>query len=176
MDGVTTIDMAATVGQLTAPSPSFRLFFYNEAKIMRWATHLKDDPLYVEDDARNFKNVLFYINWLLFGDCLNVIYEIGDGGGMMVFSAIIPGHKMKMDWHMWDKSLWCKSFAREGKALVDLMVSMFNLKRVWSTSAKPEIVKLMKYFGAKIEGVKKLDFKFDGKFYDSYMLAWSKED
>jgi RimJ/RimL family protein N-acetyltransferase len=165
-------DYTADIARISAPSPSFRLFRYDERKIMTWANHLKDDPLYVEDDARNYPNIMALIRWLLVGDCMNIVYDICDGGGVMTFSVIIPGHKCKVDWYMWDKSIWGKSFARESKGLVDFIMKEFNLHRAWSNTAKPEIVKFTKCFGATVEGVKRRDFKFDGKLYDTFMLGY----
>jgi RimJ/RimL family protein N-acetyltransferase len=164
-------DMGHEVSRLLNPSPSFKHFVYNEAKIMNWASHLVNDPLYVEDYARDYNNVYKLIGWFLFGDAMNLTYEIGDGGGALTISSIIPGHKAKIDWYMWDKTLWTKGFARECKALVDMVMAQFNLKRIWSNTANPKIAKFVQCFGAKIEGMKKGDFMFDGKRYDSWMLA-----
>jgi hypothetical protein len=168
-------DMGPDVARLLAPSPHFRHFVYDEQKIETWAYHLINDPLYVEDYARNYKDVLRLIGWFLFGDAMNLTYEIGEGAGAITFSTIVPGHKAKMDWFMWDKGLWGKDFARECKALTDMVMGEFGLRRVWSNTAKPEIVKFVKCLGADVEGVKKGDFMFDGKRYDNYAIALVKE-
>jgi hypothetical protein len=175
MSDTVEIKMAHDVSRLLNPSPTFKHFVYNEAKIITWADHLINDPLYVEDYARNYKEVYKLIGWFLFGDAMNLTYEIGDGGGFITFSSIIPGHKAKMDWFMWDKGVWGKSFARECKALSDMVMGAFNLRRLWSCTAKPEIVKYVKCFGAEVEGVKRNDFMFDGKRYDNYAIALVKE-
>lgn len=169
-----TLDAAATVGQLTAPSPSFRLFRYNEAKIMRWANAMLCDKYYISDDARNVRNILAFIGWHLFGDCLNITYEIGDNAGVMAFSVIIPGHKCKVDWYMWDGRLWGAKFAREAKSLIDMIMRLFNLRRAWSNTNNPRIARFVKSMGGVIEGVKVGDHMNDGKTMDTFMLAYSQ--
>jgi len=102
---------------------------------------------------------------------MNIVYEIGDGEGIMSFSTIIPGHKCRLDWYMWDKEVWGKEFARECQSLVRYIMATFNLHRVWSNTAKKEIAKYVMSFGAKIEGIKRLDFQWGGKLYNNYCLA-----
>jgi hypothetical protein len=81
-----------------------------------------------------------------------------------------------MDWFMWDKGLWGKSFARECRGLSDLVMEQFNLRRLWSCTAKTEIVKFVEHFGGEVEGVKKGDFLFDGKRFNNYMIALNKSE
>lgn len=166
-------DMGPSMARLLAPSPSFRHFIYDERKVLTWAFHLLDDPLYVEDYARDYKSVLQLVGWFLFGDAMNLTYEIGGGGGVLTLSTIIPGHKCKADWYMWNKRIWGPDFAREARALVDMVMAEFNLKRIWSSTANPRIAKFVKGMGGTIEGVKKQDFLFDGKLHDNYMLAYT---
>jgi hypothetical protein len=168
-------DMGHDVSRLLNPSPSFKHFVYDEKKIKTWADHLINDDLYVSDEGRNYESVCKLISWYLFGDAMNLTYEIGNGQGILAFSMIVPCHKARADWHMWDKSLWSATFARELDGVIHFVMDTFDLQRLYSHTANRRLAELFTKHGWDIEGTMRGDYRFHETPRDAYMIALNKE-
>ena len=140
------------------------------------AQHLHDEYLYFSDEYRDYKVIyaLFkaYFSWQ---HGFNLFYEIGDFGGIVGFLNIIPEHKSGLMLKLWNKELWGKQFVREGRELLDFIMDTFALKRVSTETADPEhVIKLAKVFGFKEEGRSPYEVKWNGEYFDNYILGKTK--
>ena len=169
-------DMGHDVARLLAPSPSFRHFVYDEAKVETWAEHLMNDKYHVSDEDRRPEIIYERIHWLLSGMAINVTYEIGDMAGILSFNNIIPYHKATLHWAMWDMGIFGKSGVRETIALLDIIMDSFKLTRIGSNTPDPKVLKLAQLLGFKHEGTARKEYRWNGELYDTYLLGRMKEN
>jgi RimJ/RimL family protein N-acetyltransferase len=95
--------------------------------------------------------------------------------GLFGFHHIIDGWKCVSTIKLWDTSAWGLEFAREGRDLIGDVMSRHGLIRVRTSTADPRVARMAEMGGFKREGVLRNEFKFDGKLYDTVLLARERE-
>lgn len=170
-----TLDYGAIASRLWHPTPRLKYFVPTEEKIVEWGEHLLFDPLHVSEESMDATTIREKIDWMLSGITLNLVYEMGDFGGMICFYEIVPGHKCGLTWQLWDTDLWGPGFVKEGRKVCAMVMDEFKLIRIGSQTADPRVVKLTKMVGFEVEGCQRKIFKQNGKLYDSTMLGMVKE-
>ena len=156
-------------------SKIFKLFEPTEDKIKFLGKKLMDEFLYMSDEDRNYDSIYRVIFYYLSMPQRNLIYEIGDYDGILVFANIIPGFKCDLTLKLWNPKRWGPDLVREGKALIDNTMDALKLQRIETNSPDPRIVKMARMVGFRVEGCRKIAFLFDGKLYDDFILGLIKE-
>ncbi len=131
---------------------------------------LMKNYLYLSDELRNPDAVAHILHSVFYRrDC--EAYELGEMGGFLSFHGIIPGHKCLMMIKIWNTKLWKPSAVKEARQIFADFVSRSRVKRISIETADHHMVKLGQIFGFHVEGIKEMDFKWDGELYDRYILA-----
>ena len=159
--------------ELISPFPLFRLCAWDTAKAMVLFYKLKNEPLYLPDEQRNYADIWKIIHHNFGWDenhSLCLPYEIGDFDGVLVFQDIVKNDGCGMMLKFWGKQLWGADGARQAKGLIDLIMDKFNLKTIHIVTADKGAVKLGKLFGFKVKEIKKKSFQWDGVKRDRFYL------
>ena len=156
--------------RLVHPTPMFKVYEQTPQKNMAVARYLMEGYLNLPDEHRNYDIIYTMLNRYFNGGAL--IYEMGELNGLLGFTEIIPTHKISVFMKLFDNSIWGKTVVREALQVLSMVSDALNIKRMSTKSADPKVVKMCeKLFGFKIEGVRPLDFSWDGKLYDNYLLG-----
>jgi RimJ/RimL family protein N-acetyltransferase len=150
---------------------SFKLFLPDAEKLAFFMRKLMDTPLYISDDERTPEAIGNIVAYYLSDRRRNILYEVGDFGGILGFVNIIPGHKASVIFKLWDGKLWTPGFVREAREFLAENMAELYLRRLETTTADPRVVKMARLAGFEIEGIKTFDFVWDGDFYDSTILG-----
>jgi len=167
--------------KLKNPPEPFRLVVpdYNDIefhkKIIRLKDHLMNKYLETSDEYRNEPYLDYVIKGGLFGWGTSM-YEAGDMDVLVGFISPVPGFKCTMSLNFIDKKIWGKEFVRAGKKLIAMYMDEFQLKRIGTQTADPKVQKLAKLVGFKDEGTRPLSFKWNGKFFPTYLLGLIREE
>jgi len=156
--------------RLVHPTPMFNVYEQTPQKNMAVARYLMEGYLNLSDEHRNYDLIYEMLNRYVNGGAL--MYEIGELNGLMGFIDIVPMYKAGVFLKIFDNSVWGKTVVREGLQVLDIVSNAFEFKRLSTKSADPRVVKMCeKLFGFKREGMRPLDFSWDGKLYDNYLLG-----
>ena len=148
----------------------FKPFEKDPDKFAVVGKHLLTRYLYLSDEQRNPDTVAQFLNIAFYKpDC--EAYELGDTDGFISFYGIIPGHKCLMAVKIWNPKLWKPSAVKEAKKIFSDFIKRTEVKRITIETADTEMVRLGRIFGFHVEGIKEIDFKWDGELYDRYILA-----
>jgi hypothetical protein len=159
--------------ELLHPFPLFRLCAWNTAKAMVLFYKLKDEPLYLPDELRNYGDIWKIIHHNFGWDknhSLCLPYEIGDFDGVMVFQDIAKGNGCGMMLKFWGKQLWGADGARQAQGLIDFIMDKFDLKTIHIVTGDKQAVKLGKLFGFELKEIKKNAFRWNGNKHDRFRL------
>lgn len=152
------------------PSPTFRLFEPSRDKFATITKHLMDGYLNLSDEFR-IPSILHKLMQSYFLSPNNLIYEAGNNQALVGFIEIVPSFKCSLMFKLFDKNIWGVDFAREGKDLLNLIMDIFALTRINTSSPDERIVKMAKIFGFKEEGIREKDFMFNNKPFDVFLLG-----
>lgn len=161
----------ATRQKLIKPNETFSLFYPTPEKTQELSYRLMKEELYIPDEKRNWQTIKQLIRYYFSSIHFHLFYEIKNFQGLIGFMEIYPEYKALLLWKMWDKSVWNKTFARHGIEVINLIMDSYKLKRIGTETADPKVVKMAEMAGFELEGEKKNEFMWDGKFYKKYVLA-----
>lgn len=153
----------------------FKLFEPTEDKIKFFGRKLMDEFLFLPDWERNYDSIYRVIFYYLSMPQKNLIYEIGDYDGILIFANIIPGFKCDLVCKIWNSGSWGANLVREAKDLISNTMDNLQLQRMETSPADPRMVRIGRMIGFKIEGCRKDSFLFDGKLYDNFILGLIKK-
>ncbi len=103
------------------------------------------------------------------------IYDNDELCGIFGFFDIVEGHKCSASIKLWNPTPWGIRGLRQGiKAVKDVM-GRHNLVRVDTETADLRVVKMAHLLGFSVDGVRPLDFKFDGVLYHKVLLGLCRE-
>lgn len=156
--------------KLANPAPLFKIFVPNEEKLKKIANHLMEGPLNLSDEFRNYDIIHAMLRGYLVSPS-SLFYEIGDMQALLGFTNIIPRFKATVLFKLFDPGLWGFQFKRQGKEVFRLVSEILELKRLSSETPDPRIVRIAKMVGFTIEGMKKNDFIWNRKLYNTYILG-----
>lgn len=155
---------------LEKPSPLFRVLQRTEEKDKIIAHELMNGFLNISDEYRHYDSVYKLINYYFYCS-FSIFYEVGEFQALLGITNIIPQHKADIMMKIFDKDFWGRDFVRETRSLMKLYMKEFGLKRISSESPDPRICKMAKMVGFKVEGIRDLDFSWNGKKYDNFLLG-----
>ena len=156
---------------LKEPGSMFTRFIPTEEKILELSKHLYEDYLNLSDENRSYR-LIHAMNQLYFGGSnLNLFYEIGDFGGILGFTDIIPTFKATVLFKIWDTKIWNSRFLRQSRKLIDSVMSEFRLRRLASETPDVRMVKMAGKAGFKLECAQKNAFLWDGKLMKNFVLG-----
>ena len=138
------------------------------------ADKLMNEYLWLSDEHRNQGYVWSLLNKLFSGDQtlgINCPFEMGDGDAMIIFTDIIPNFRCGVMLKLINQGSFSKTAVREARVLFDMVMDVFNLKRIGSRTADYRVAKLGRLVGMEDEGVEKSAFMWDEKPYDVYILG-----
>lgn len=144
-------------------------------KIVTLKDHLMNKYLETSDEHRNEPYLNFAIKGGFFG-WGTTMYEVGDMEAMVGFINPILGFKCGMTLNLIDKKIWGKKFVRAGKKLIDLYMDVFQLQRISTQTSDPKVARMAKMVGFKDEGTRPLNFRWNGKFFPTYLLGLTREE
>ena len=124
--------------------------------------------LWIPDEARTERAIDLFIDYLFSGTA-SVFYEIGNFDGIVGFYDIIPEYKCAFLARLWNRALWTPSLAKEIKAMISEFRQTLKMKRIGLATADERLGKFAKLMGFKAEGTQKNNFRFEGKFYTTYL-------
>lgn len=153
-----------------------RLFIPTSDKIKKITQELMDTRWNLSDEYRN----QYAIEKLLltyFSSPSHMFYEIGDFGGILGFAYIIASHKCELLCKIWDKEIWTHNTIKEVKQLINTIMEEFQLIRIGTETPDLRMKDIAtRFLGFKEEGIRTHDFKWQGEFYDNYLLAKTREE
>ncbi len=149
----------------------FALFVPNEEKLRFFMQKLMDTPLYLSDEDRNLESIYRIVTYYLSDGRKNVLWEVGDFGGILGFVHIIPGHKASVLFKLWEPKLWTAGFVREAREFLAENMKELHLRRLETATADQRVVKMARAAGFEIEGIKTFSFMWDGEALDEYIMA-----
>ena len=167
--------------RLAEPHPLFKPFvptnlndieFYK--KLVVFKKNLLTKNLYVSDEFRNVKYIEAALSKFILGG-KNLLYEIGDFGGIAGFTDILQGFKCDAIMKLWDKNIWGLDCIKAYKKLLNIVMDEFELKRIGTSTADDKIVRMAKMAGFVEEGTQKYGFMWKGKPMDLMFLGYYKE-
>lgn len=153
----------------------FRLFDPTEEKLAAFGRRLMDDYLYLSDEDRNVDSIQNILAYYLADRRHNVVWEIGDFDGLMVFANIVPGHKASLVFKLWNPKRWGADLLRECRAFIDENMTQLHLVRLESLTADPRVMKMARMAGFEVEGIKEKSFSWRGDLFDEWVLGLIKE-
>jgi RimJ/RimL family protein N-acetyltransferase len=156
--------------KLKNPSSLFQVLHLTEDKTKLIAGELMNGFLNLDDNFRNYESIYKSMSFY-FCHSFSVFYEVGQFQALLGITNIIPEHKADVMLKIFDKKFWGKDFVRETRSLLKLYMKELKLKRISAESPDPRIVKIAKMVGFKVEGVRNKDFRWDGKYYDNFLLG-----
>ena len=159
--------------KLEKPSPLFQVLRRTEDKDKIIAHEFMNGFLNLDDNFRNYESIYRSMNFY-FNYTFSIFYEIGRDNkfqALLGITNIIPQHKADIMLKIFDKAFWRKDFIRESRAILKLLIKEFRLKRISTESCDPRVVKLAKMCGFKVEGIRNKDLRWDGKYYDNFLLG-----
>ena len=175
MDKVSAVELPRDLAKLSHPFPLFKVFVPTQEKLRLLAERFRDNYLWISDEYRNKESIAAILASDFLLDHFNVWYEMGDYDGLVGFLDIVPGHKCRLALKLWNPGIWKPSTAKQGRALIKLIMDEFKLKRMESDSADQKMVDMAtKFFGFKKEGGRKYGFRWNGKFFSNIMLGLTR--
>jgi predicted metallopeptidase len=163
---------AFDIKELQNPSPYFKIFQPTQEKYKKLMHELMMRPFFLPDELRNQVSIQGVVKHFMNPYIPSIFYEVGEFDGLVGFTNIMPHYKAEFAWKIWNyDKIFTKTFVRETKKVIDLIIDSFKLKRLEFLSGDERTVKMGKIAGFTVEGIKKNDFLHRGKFYDSYILA-----
>ena len=151
--------------------PLFRLFVPTQGKIMYVAKKLMNEYLYTDDLNRNLPAIEAALSHYINNPRLNVLYEIGDFEGLLGFVNIVPGFRASLLFKLWEPERWGPDLVRQSKDFIKEVMDELHLIRLGTHTADPRIVRMGKMVGFEVEGMKRLNFLFDGYPYDEFFMS-----
>jgi len=150
-------------------------FVPTEGKLMYFAKKLMEEYLYLDDPNRDYINIHRILSYYVMNPQSNFLFEIGDFDGIMGFAGVVPGYKASFIFKLWGKEKWGADLVRQCKEFIRELFDGLNLVRLETQTADPRIVRMGKMVGFVVEGTKKRDFIFDGKYYNNVQMALVRE-
>lgn len=156
--------------KLLHPSPLFNKFIPTDEKILALAKHLMENKYSLSDEYRDY-NIIHAIlhKYMTSNTC--VFYEIGDMDGVLGLTDIIIGWKAHAIFELLNPKVWGKQLVRESRALFDLLMDTGELIKVSSQTADKRVQRMSAMIGFVIEGIKYLEFSWDRKPCEVYLLG-----
>lgn len=155
--------------------PLFKFFVPTEGKLIYFAKKLMEEYLYLDDPNRDYGNIHRILNYYVTNPQNNILFEIGEFDGVLGFSGIVCGYKASLIFKLWGKEKWGPDLVRQSKELIKEVFDELQLIRLETQTADPRIVRMSKMVSFKVEGIKRRDFLFDGKWHDNVQLAIVRE-
>ena len=155
--------------------PMFKFFEPTEGKLMYVAKKLMEEYLYLDDPNRDYVNIHRILNYYVMNPQSNILFEIGNFDGLLGFAGIVTGYKAAFLFKLWGKEKWGPDLVRQSRELIMDCFDDLKLVRLETQTADPRIIRMGKMVGFQVEGVKKRDFLFDGKWYDNTQMAIVRE-
>lgn len=149
----------------------FKPFLPSLEKLESLGQRLMNQYFYLDDKDRNSQGISDILSYISYKDSTKLVYEIGDYGGILGFINIVPGEKCYLILRLWNRRYWRPSAVKEAKSLISQIMKKFNLKQIETESADPRIVKMAKIVGFKVKDKQKNGFKWDGEFYDNFLMS-----
>jgi hypothetical protein len=156
------------------PTEHLRLFVATPEKVESLKRHLMEDYLFLSDESRTDEGALATIAATM-ATPNSMFYEIGDWAGVVGLDHVVPGHKAHVSLKFWDTTLFRPSVVRQVQGLLSDLMDYFGLRRLWSETPDPRVVKLAKMVGFKWEGDKVDDFRWGDQFFTTAMLGMVRE-
>lgn len=158
------------VDKLTNPSPMFKKFEPTPEKMKALAKHLMENKYSLSDEYRDYDIIYGILSkYLSSGAC--IFYEIGDMDGVIGFTDIILGWKCHAIFELLNPKIWDKQLVRESRALFDLVMDTGKLMKVSSQTADKRVRRMAGMIGFRLEGLRQLEFSWDKKPYDLYLIG-----
>ena len=164
------VEQNGDLERLLNPSPLLRKFEPTPDKMKAVARHLMDNELSMSDEYRDYDIIYGILNKYL-GGGNSIFYEIGDMDGVFGFTDIIPGWKAHAIFELINPKIWSKQLVRESRALFDLIMKTGDLIKISSQTADKRIAKMAGMIGFVLEGIRRVEFSWDNKPYDIYMIG-----
>jgi len=142
-------------------------------KVVIFERKLLTKRMFLVDDQRTPQIVHGIVKRCLYGsnDICNLIYEIGDFGGIIGFLNITEGGNAQVIVKPWSKDIAKLSVMKGLKRLISTVMEEFDLRRLTSDTASKQIKALAERAGMVVEGTLVQEYKWGGQYYDRYLLA-----
>jgi len=160
---------------LARPVKHFKLFYPSVEKLDFLADRFMNEYLYCSDEGRTPQLIWAAMFRYFSGDPqygFHLPYEIDDFDGVLMFKDILPGWKCDVTLKYWGGEKFSHGLVRSGRELLKKAVDWYGLIRMNTDTADEKIVKLAKLCGFVEEGKRELDFRWNGRYYDRYILGW----
>lgn len=153
------------------PLSMLKIFRPSKQKLRFLAQQLMDGYLNLSDEKRNLEKIESIIGYYFYSGINSLYYEVGNFGALFGFADIIPGHKCEVFLKFWDKEVWNKTFVREARELIKIIMKQFRLKRLETETSDVRVVKMAKMVGFEVEEIKPFDFCWHGEFLPTYIMS-----
>ena len=140
-------------------------------KVAKLQTLLRKRPLWLSDEYRTTQGINAILHSYFSGYTFNVFYEAGDYDALLGFMNIHPEFKCEMTLKLINPKIWGADFVRASKDLIELFMKEMRLKRVSIETADRRIVRMAKMAGFVDEGERPNDLRWDGRYYNKYLLG-----
>ena len=156
--------------RLLNPSPLIKLLEPTADKIKALAKHLMENKFSLSDELRNYDTIHAILNrYMSNSNC--IFYEIGDMDAVFGFTDIQFGWKAHVIFELLNPGIWGKQAVRESNSLLDLVMEAGDLIKLSSQTADMRVRRMSKMTGFKIEGIRRKEFYWDKKLYDTYLIG-----
>lgn len=147
-----------------------RAFVPTPEKVMAIGRHLMENKYSMSDEYREYPIIYGILDKYLSGGN-NMFYEIGDMDGVFGFTDIIPGWKCHAIFELLNPEIWGKQLVRESRKLFDAVMDAKELIKISSQTADDRVRRMSKMIGFFDEGRRALEFSWDKKPYNIYMIG-----
>ena len=154
----------------------YHLFLPDEEKIAAFGKKLMDEYLYLSDEDRTIDDIRSIIWYYLSESRKNIVWEINNFDGLLVFANVIPGFKASLVFKMWNPKAWSAGFVRETREFLRENMEELHLVRLESLTADPRVMKMARLGGFEVEGIKQKSFQWKGHKYDEWVLGLIREE
>jgi RimJ/RimL family protein N-acetyltransferase len=95
--------------------------------------------------------------------------------GLVGFIDIMDGWKCRLMFKLWDKSGFGSDMVRGSRDIIVDVMRRHGLRRVYSATSDPQVLRMAAMVGFEREGTLKDDIRWDGNYYDTWLIALAGE-